>query len=65
MATKKQKMKCLTLTELGQASNCVTVGKIYSTVLDKDNNSFTFKDDNGNPQVGIYPSCAFGIWEKV
>lgn len=65
MATKKQKMKCVSLTELGASTNCVTVGKTYSTVLDKDNNSFTFKDDNGNSQVGIYPECAFGTWEKV
>lgn len=65
MATKKQKMKCLSLTQLGHSSGCVTIGKTYSTTLNKENNSFTFKDDNGNMQVGIYPECAFGSWEKV
>lgn len=55
-------VKCKGLTEVGNASNCFTVGKEYQAVQEHGL-LFNITDDNGYKQLGIYPSCAFGTWE--
>ncbi|EFG1023663.1 hypothetical protein ACSTA3_002045 [Escherichia coli] len=48
------------------ASNCFTIGKIYTGLLNTDNNLMVIKDDNDNSQaviVGVGAGCAFGVWQ--
>lgn len=61
-------VKCVSLSDVGKSSACLTVGKEYIVryVDQKEYGElFRFVDDNGNEQFGIYPACAFGEWEKV
>ncbi|EFN8623034.1 hypothetical protein NK122_003253 [Escherichia coli] len=63
---KTKRIECVALTDLGVASNCFTIGKIYTGLLNTDNNLMVIKDDNDNSQaviVGVGAGCAFGVWQ--
>ncbi len=61
---KTKRVECLALTDLGEASACFTIGKIYTGLLNTDNNLMVIKDDNDNSQAVIVGAgCAFGTWK--
>lgn len=62
---KHGKVRCKALSPQGESANCVTVGEVYNARFTENGLGFWFDDNNGVEQFGLYPSCAFGEWEKV